>query len=102
LIHGRSPDGKGLSILRQREGRLEAGEVRALEHGKPITGDVVTLKPRQGLPWLCDVETHVKHGGQEDRGPRGEARGRPAQVASQRYRDNWESIYKGRGSNTLN
>jgi len=56
LIHGRSPDGKGLAVLRHRENRLEHGLVMPIEHGKPIHGEVVTLQPRREFPLICDVK----------------------------------------------
>jgi hypothetical protein len=40
LIHGRTDDQKGLKVLRARPEGVELGEVRPLEHGKPLAGDV--------------------------------------------------------------
>jgi len=60
LIHGVTPDGEGLKILRARGDRLELGAIRPLREGAPITGEVVTLRPRANFPALCDVETHFK------------------------------------------
>ena len=99
LLAGPTSDGKGVSILRARQGRLEAGEVRPLESGKPISGDVVSLKPRQAFPFLCDVETHVA-APQENAASKpsqsdvAKPRSGPAQVASDAYRANWETIYR--------
>jgi hypothetical protein len=59
LIHGRTADGEGLRILRQREERLELGEVRPLKEGRPIQGEVVSLKPRPNFPLLCDPSREV-------------------------------------------
>ena len=56
LVHGRTADGRGLSVLRLRDQHLEAGAVMPLVPGKPIYGDVVRLKPRQELPLLFDVQ----------------------------------------------
>lgn len=98
LLGGPTSDGKGVAILRARQGRLEAGEVRPLESGKPIAGEVVTLKPRPSFPMICDVETHLA--APQDvasRQPRGDVvrrRGGPPQVASDAYRENWEAIYR--------
>lgn len=98
LLGGPTSDGKGVSILRARQGRLEAGEVRPLESGKPISGEVVSLKPRPAFPLLCDVETHVttQEPGTPRKEPEGDVarrRSGPAQVASDAYRENWETIY---------
>jgi hypothetical protein len=92
LIHGKTPDGEGLKILRRRENRLELGAVHPLKEGVPITGEVVTLTPRPDFPLLCDVKTELaapkatpdvaappRHG--------------PAQVATDQYRENWDRIW---------
>src|SRR6478752_603771 len=60
LIHGVTPDGEGFEILRARGDRLELGAIRPLREGAPITGEVVTLRPRANFPALCDVESHFK------------------------------------------
>jgi hypothetical protein len=86
LIHGRTEDGRGLKILRRRQDRLELGAVVPLVPGKPIVGEIVRLEPRSESPLLCNV--HVEYT------PPAEARATsagPAQVASERYRENWES-----------
>ncbi len=106
LLGGPSRDGKGITILRARQGRLEAGEVRPLEPGKPIVGDVVSLKPRKSFPLLCDVETHleVPQGRSAEEPSKSGAQGHaslngPPQVASDAYRKNWDAIYN-RGKKT--
>lgn len=87
VLAGPTEDGKGANVLRVRPGHLEAGEVRPLEDGKPIAGDVVRLKPRESAPAVCDVE--VLH-----EGPAPERRStKPAQVASRAYRKNWDAIF---------
>ncbi|MEO8904439.1 MAG: hypothetical protein ABI488_18860 [Polyangiaceae bacterium] len=98
LIHGVTPDGEGLQILRARENRLELGALRPLREGAPITGEVVTLRPRPNAPALCDVEVHVKApeaAPTDDRQvPRAAlAHPGPAQVATDEYRRNWDSIW---------
>jgi hypothetical protein len=45
LIHGKTPDGEGLRILRKREDRLELGAVRPLKEGMPITWDRIWTRP---------------------------------------------------------
>lgn len=96
LIHGVTPDGEGLKILRARGDRLELGAVRPLREGAPIVGEVVTLKPRANFPALCDVETHLK--APESLTDRQEPsavaqRTGPAQVATDEYRRNWDAIW---------
>lgn len=92
LIHGRTEDGRGLKILRRRKDRIEAGAMMPLVPGKPIVGEVVRLSPREESPLLCDV--HVEYA------PPAEARptaAGPAQVATDRYRQNWDLVF-GRSS----
>ena len=100
LIHGPTPDGEGLQILRARENRLELGAVRPLREGMPITGEVVTLRPRENFPALCDVETHYTPPAQRASEaapalPRASRTG-PAQVATDEYRRNWDAIWSER------
>jgi len=107
LVHGVTEDRRGLKVLRARNERLEVGEVRPVEEGKPIAGDLVRLKPREGAPHVCDVETELSISGQSSPTVRDtSARGRPAQVATDTYRDNWDSIFKSKlsspGSSELN
>ncbi|MEI9940776.1 MAG: hypothetical protein WDO69_26470 [Pseudomonadota bacterium] len=99
LIHGVTPDGEGFKILRARGDRLELGAIRPLRDGAPITGEVVTLRPRPNFPALCDVETHFKP--VEEQSDRQEPapsavvqRSGPAQVATDEYRRNWDAIWK--------
>lgn len=95
LVYGVSDDGNGLDIIRKREGRIEAGTVRPLEHGKPIHGEVVRLKPRKNSPLMCDVEVDVPAPARA--ATRSTSQG-PAQVATDQYRKNWDAIYKARSS----
>lgn len=88
LVHGRTADGRGLSVLRLRDQHLEAGAVMPLVPGKPIYGDVVRLKPRQELPLLFDVQVDYSAPTSERGSPRG-----PAQVATDSYRENWDAIW---------
>jgi len=96
LIHGVTPDGAGLQILRARENRLEVGAIRPLREGAPITGEVVTLRPRPNFPALCDVETHFKPAAapnDRQESPTALAHAGPAQVATDEYRRNWDAIW---------
>jgi len=94
LIAGLSEDKKGLRVLRARNDQVEAGEVRPLVEGQPITSDVVRLKPRAGMPLLCDVETEVAISNpQPTQSKSNKPRSGPAQVANRAYRDNWDTIW---------
>lgn len=99
LIHGVTPDGEGLQIVRARENRLELGAVRPLREGAPLTGEVVSLRPRPNFPALCDVETHFKPPAAKasDVSVKSLApRSGPAQVATEAYRRNWDAIWSER------
>jgi len=85
LLAGPTEDGKGANVVRVRPGQLETGEVRPLEDGKPITGEVVRLSPREQTPAVCDVE--VLHS------PPRHASSKPPQVANRAYRENWDAIF---------
>jgi len=94
LVHGVTPDGRGLQVLRQRDDQVETGALRPLEQGKSIQGEVVSLAPRKEFPLLCDVKVEVPAPAAEPRESRSHSG--PAQVASDRYRRNWDAIWKNR------
>lgn len=108
LICGKTDDGKGLHILRKRGSALEAGVVQPLEEGKAIHGELVTLKQRGQTP-VCDVEVHYRPEPSADSDAKGtdtaarpaiETRGHPAQVATDDYRKNWDTIWRSRTPKT--
>lgn len=105
LVHGRGKDGS-LKVIRAREDRVEFGSVSHLEHGKPIHGEVVRLKPRADMPLICDVETQLDcrpaaalAGGRDEAATN---RPGPAQVASEAYRENWDRIWKRPAASEMN
>lgn len=102
LICGKTDDGKGLHILRKRGSALEAGVVQPLEEGKPLHGELVTLHHRGQTP-LCDVEVHYSSPASTPHTrTASETRGHPAQVASDDYRKNWDTIWRSKTpKNTL-
>lgn len=87
LLTGPTEDGEGIRVVRAREERIEAGEVRPLKEGKALAaGEIVKLAPRAGTPQVCDVEVLTKIGP--------EVRGNgPPQVATSAYRESWERIF---------
>jgi hypothetical protein len=88
LLAGQTEDGQGIRVLRKRQNRLEVGVVMPLRPGKPITGEVVRLEPRRETPLVCDV--HVEYAPPAEVRPTSKG---PAQVASERYRANWDAIW---------
>jgi hypothetical protein len=106
LIHGVTADG-AVHIIRRRGDRIEAGALTPLREGAPIQGEVVSLRPRPSCPVLCDVD--VLYAPPEpsvaSTPPRASAslghKG-PALVASDQYRDNWDTIWSRKKSGALN
>jgi hypothetical protein len=100
VVYAPTDDGKGARILRSRDGALEAGEVRPVKNGQPIIrGEVVRLVPRSETPCVCDVEVLHEQPAPEasqDVAPQAsQPTGRPAQVATEDYRLNWDRIFGG-------
>jgi hypothetical protein len=95
LVCGPTDDGAGARILRARQGKIEAGEVRPMADGQPLLGrEVVKLRARPGTPRLCDVEVvHPRLAEHDETAP-----SRPAVVASDEYRANWDRIFGRRRS----
>jgi len=60
MVAGQTPDGAGAHVVRARPGRIEAGQVRPMKDGQPLTGgEVVRLEQRTDVPHLYDVK--VEH-----------------------------------------
>jgi hypothetical protein len=88
-------DEQGLHILRRRseDGPIEAAVVQPLAEGRPITGEVISMRPRQDFPLLCDVKTELEPPAAALRATSG-----PAQVANDSYRVGWDAIWGTRGA----
>jgi hypothetical protein len=91
ILNGPTEDGRGVRVLRARTGNLEVGEVRPLVEGKPLQGEVVTLRPRPDDPQVCDVKVELAPPAPKEAGAPTKAG--PAQVATDIYRDNWEATF---------
>lgn len=93
-------DGQGVHVLRARNERLEAGELRALREGQPVTGEVLSLAPREDMPRVCDVkESWSPPHASRAPSPAAPHKG-PAQVATAAYRDGWDQIFGARPKTT--
>lgn len=96
MLRGKTDDGGGTRVLRARPGRIEAGEVRPMQEGKPLgSGEIVRLEQRADAPALYDV--HVEH---ELKAPR--SLEKPAQVATKAYRESWERTFGRRATDVPN
>jgi hypothetical protein len=94
MIVDRTEDSEGFHILRRRgdDAPVEVGTMRPLREGKPLDGEVVSLRPRRDLPFLYDVKTELEVG------ERRSTSDGPAQVASDDYRRGWDAIWGPRAS----
>jgi hypothetical protein len=90
LLGPPTADGTGVHVLRARDERIETGELRALQEGRPISGEIVTLKPRESNPRLCDVTESYSPRAVE--APQLGHKG-PAKVATAAYREGWDEIF---------
>ena len=108
VVHGPTEDGAGSRILRLKDGKLSAGELRPVADGQPINGkELVRLRPREGLPMVCDVEVlydgtqaAAKDAGSAPEGPPNQdaGSGGPARVSNPNFRKNWDRTFAGKRS----
>lgn len=93
FVHSPAPEGDGFKVVRMREGSVEVGEIRGVEEGRPIHGEVVTLKPRPEHKQLFDVDVLVPR---QRALPEAQPRTGPPQVATDTYRENWRATFGAR------
>jgi len=87
-VHSPTESGGGYHVIRQREERIEVGELRPMREGMPLSGELVKLIPRAESDRLFDVDVlYATEKRSEDGGP--------AQVATDSYRRNWDKIFGG-------
>jgi len=105
LLRGPTEDGEGIGIVRKRGARVETGELRPTAEGKPLHGELVRLHARTP-PGVYDVEVlydakpaapGAAGGTASDKAHAG-----PARVATERYRDGWERVFRRRGDDKPN
>lgn len=105
LVHRVAPDGT-VHVIRRRGDQLEAGALQPLREGAPIQGEVLSLRPRENCPALCDVDVLYTPpaAAKPAAAPaaRPARRKGPAQVATDEYRDNWDSIWSRKKTDALN
>src|SRR5262247_2851993 len=88
FVHSPLDEGEGYRVIRKRDDTIELGELRSVQEGRPIHGEMVRLSPRKEHERLFDVEVLVARPE-----PAGSPRTGPAQVANNAYRTNWEAIF---------
>jgi hypothetical protein len=95
MIHSPTDEGDGYNVLRLRQSAIEVGQIRSLREGAPVHGEVVKLAPRTEHERLFDVEVLVE-GPKKEASSEARARTGPAQVATDKYRANWDAIFGAR------
>jgi hypothetical protein len=88
-------EGGGAPVVRLREGRVETGELREAQEGKPIVGELVKLSKRPEHERLFNVEVLAKGAAAPSRAL--EHKG-PARVSTDKYREGWDAIFGARTS----
>lgn len=96
LVWGLSDGGRTAHVLRERDGAVEAGRLRPVESGQPLTGDLVSLRRRPEFPLLFDVDVQVESP-LKPRHTTDRAAG-PARVATAAYRRGWDAIWGRRAA----
>jgi len=88
-------DEHGIHILRRRgEGAtVEAGVVQPLAEGRPIRGEVISMRQRPDLPFVFDVKTELADPATEERAEERATSAGPSQVANDSYRKGWDAIW---------
>jgi len=88
FVWGKNED--GVHILRRRDENapVEAGLLQPLVEGKPITGELISMKQRPDMPFLYDVKSEMPAPTEQQ-----PSTGRPAKVATDQYRKGWDAIW---------
>jgi hypothetical protein len=91
-------DSRGLHVLRRRAAGapVEVGVLSPLVEGKAITSEVVSLRARPDLPFVCDVKVELRGPGAADDAEPGSGASQtegPVQVTSDAYRKGWDEIF---------
>jgi hypothetical protein len=94
FVHGPAEHGDGLRVIRKRDDAIEVGEIRGVQEGRPLQGDLVKLKQRKEHERLFDVEVVVSRDELQPKAALGHAG--PARVATEAYRANWDAIFGAR------
>jgi hypothetical protein len=96
LVFGKNEE--GVHILRRRDENspIEAGLLQPLVEGKPITGELISMRRREDMPMLYDVKSEMAapESSAEQRSPG------PSKVATDSYRKGWDAIWGRRGGSS--
>ena len=97
FVWGKNAD--GVHILRRRDENapIEAGLLQPLVEGRPITGELISMRRRDDMPFLYDVKSEVPAPASSSSSSEQRSTG-PSQVATDRYRKGWDAIWGSRRS----
>jgi hypothetical protein len=92
LVLDKADASDGYRVLRRRaaDSSVELGTIRPLKDGRPIEGEVVSLQPREDVPFLYDVKTELADPRPAERRLTSDG---PPQIATEEYRRGWEAIW---------
>jgi hypothetical protein len=99
FVYGQDEHGVHLLRRRSEEAPVEAAVVQPLTEGRPISGEVVSLRRRKDLPFLFDVRTELGNPASraDDADPASMSAGDgPPQVANDSYRKGWDAVWGAR------
>jgi len=96
LVFGKNEQGVHILRRRNENAPIETGLLQPLVEGRPITGELISMRQRDDLPFVYDVKSEMG-APQEDAGPRPPG---PSQVATDSYRKGWDAIWGARGGSS--
>jgi hypothetical protein len=94
LVWGKNADGVHILRRRNENAPVEAGLLQPLVEGRPITGELVSMRQREDMPYLYDVKSEMPAPASAEQ----RSTGRPAKVATDQYRKGWDAIWGPRRS----
>jgi hypothetical protein len=97
FVMGKNADGVHIIRRRAEDAPIEAGLLQPLVEGKPITGELISMRRREDAPFLFDVKSELAAPSSDSSSSEGST-GRPAKVATDSYRKGWDAIWGGRAN----
>ena len=99
FVMGKNADGVHIIRRRAEDAPIEAGLLQPLVEGKPITGELISMRRREDAPFLFDVKSELAAPSADSSSSEGST-GRPAKVATDSYRKGWDAIWGGRANSS--
>ena len=92
FVWGKNADGVHILRRRAEDAPIEAGLLQPLVEGRPITGELISMRRREDMPFLYDVKSELPAPETEQRSTG------PSKVATDQYRKGWDAIWGRRGA----